>query len=310
MEIDNGGFLGLGSETDMAECTYRFTREYMLGLLNQRAVHVVDGLSKLHRRILFVLRDKGRDTVYNLAGSVMQFHPSGDSSIAEGMTRMMQPWHHHNILFEPQGGVGGYSGEDAAAPRYLETTISQFTKDIFLPPRWERTVPMITNSKMRKEPDHFIPLLPGALLMGSNVTAKGFATKAPTYNLYDVCSLVMAFTEEILSKKHRKNADNYLESFARYMIPDPTSCCRVLNYKQQLKAIKNNNFQLPPIYEGVLEMGINHLAIRSLPPGYPFSKIDKTLKKLIVEKKPGHSVLQEINDESDAKSDLIWGKYR
>ncbi|MCP4394486.1 MAG: hypothetical protein GY804_09515, partial [Alphaproteobacteria bacterium] len=46
------------------------------------------------------------------------------------------------------------------------------------------------------------------------------------------------------------------------------------------------------------------------PPGYPFSKIDKTLKKLIVEKKPGHSVLQEINDESDAKSDLIWGKYR
>jgi topoisomerase-4 subunit A len=57
----------------------------------------------------------------------MQYHPHGDASIGDAMVNLGQK----ELLIETQGNWGdARTGDDAAAPRYIEARLSKFALDV------------------------------------------------------------------------------------------------------------------------------------------------------------------------------------
>ena len=95
--------------------------EYASYVILDRAVpHIDDGLKPVQRRILHTLwdMDDGRfHKVANIVGRTMSLHPHGDASIGAALVGIGQ----RAFLIEPQGNFGNtLTGDDAAAPRYIE----------------------------------------------------------------------------------------------------------------------------------------------------------------------------------------------
>src|SRR5574339_440275 len=57
----------------------------------------------------------------------VQFHPHGDASIGDALVNMGQK----DLLIETQGNWGDVrTGDDAAAPRYIEARLSKFALEV------------------------------------------------------------------------------------------------------------------------------------------------------------------------------------
>ena len=101
--------------------------DYASYVILERAVpHVNDGLKPVQRRILHSLKelDDGRfHKVANAIGNTMKYHPHGDASIGDAMVQIGQK----ELLLDMQGNWGNlYTGDRAAAPRYIEVKLSKF----------------------------------------------------------------------------------------------------------------------------------------------------------------------------------------
>ena len=101
--------------------------DYASYVILERAVpHMVDGLKPVQRRILHAMNviDDGRyNKVANIVGQTMQYHPHGDASIGDALVQMGQK----DLLIDTQGNWGNIlTGDDAAAPRYIEARLSKF----------------------------------------------------------------------------------------------------------------------------------------------------------------------------------------
>ena len=101
--------------------------DYASYVILERAVpHVNDGLKPVQRRILHSMKrlDDGRyNKVANIVGHTMQFHPHGDASIGDALVQLGQK----ELLIDHQGNWGNIlTGDDAAAPRYIEARLSKF----------------------------------------------------------------------------------------------------------------------------------------------------------------------------------------
>ena len=100
--------------------------DYASYVILERAVPAVeDGLKPVQRRILHAMKemDDGRfNKVANIIGQTMQYHPHGDASIGDALVNMGQK----DLLIETQGNWGDVrTGDEAAAPRYIEGTLKQ-----------------------------------------------------------------------------------------------------------------------------------------------------------------------------------------
>ena len=100
--------------------------DYASYVILERAVPAIeDGLKPVQRRILHAMKemDDGRfNKVANIIGQTMQYHPHGDASIGDALVNMGQK----DLLIETQGNWGDVrTGDDAAAPRYIEGTLKQ-----------------------------------------------------------------------------------------------------------------------------------------------------------------------------------------
>ena len=105
--------------------------EYASYVILERAVPAIeDGLKPVQRRILHAMKemDDGRfNKVANIIGQAMQYHPHGDASIGDALVNMGQK----DLLIETQGNWGDIrTGDDAAAPRYIEARLSKFALDV------------------------------------------------------------------------------------------------------------------------------------------------------------------------------------
>ena len=110
--------------------------DYASYVILERAVpHIDDGLKPVQRRILHSMKrmDDGRyNKVANIAGHTMQFHPHGDASICDALVQMGQK----DLLIDTQGNWGNIlTGDDAAAPRYIEARLSKFALDVVFNPK-------------------------------------------------------------------------------------------------------------------------------------------------------------------------------
>lgn len=160
--------------------------EYASYVILDRAVpNIDDGLKPVQRRILhtFWEQDDGRfHKVANIVGACMRFHPHGDASIGAALVGMAQ----RGFLVEPQGNFGNLlTGDDAAAPRYIEARLTPFARDVIFNPK--TTVWQQSYDGRAKEPVTLPAKFPIVLLEGAEGIAVGLSTRILPHNFNDLC---------------------------------------------------------------------------------------------------------------------------
>jgi len=173
-------------DAPLAHSYEKWFLEYASYVILDRAVpHIDDGLKPVQRRILhtFWEQDDGRfHKVANIVGACMRFHPHGDASIGAALVGMGQ----RGYLVEPQGNFGNLlTGDDAAAPRYIEARLTAFARDVLFNPK--TTVWQSSYDGRAKEPVTLPAKFPIVLLDGAEGIAVGLSTKILPHNFNDIC---------------------------------------------------------------------------------------------------------------------------
>ncbi len=160
--------------------------EYASYVILDRAVpHIDDGLKPVQRRVLHTLweMDDGRfHKVANIVGATMRFHPHGDASIGAALVAIAQ----RGWLIEPQGNFGNLlTGDEAAAPRYIEARLTPFAKAVLFNPK--TTTWQLSYDGRAREPVTLPAKFPVVLLEGAEGIAVGLSTRILPHNFNDLC---------------------------------------------------------------------------------------------------------------------------
>lgn len=154
-------------------------------ILDRAVPHIDDGLKPVQRRILHTMweMEDGRfHKVANIVGATMRFHPHGDASIGAALVGLGQ----RGFLVEPQGNFGNLlTGDEAAAPRYIEARLTAFAKDVLFNPK--TTTWQLSYDGRAREPVTLPAKFPVVLLEGAEGIAVGLATKILPHNFNDLC---------------------------------------------------------------------------------------------------------------------------
>ncbi|MEM8867006.1 MAG: DNA gyrase/topoisomerase IV subunit A [Verrucomicrobiota bacterium] len=175
--------------------------DYASYVILERAVpHANDGLKPVQRRILHSMREleDGRyNKVANVIGNTMKYHPHGDASIGDAMVQLGQK----ELLIDMQGNWGNtYTGDSAAAPRYIEARLSKFALEVVFNPK--TTNWLASYDGRNKEPETLPVKFPLLLAQGAEGIAVGLSCKILPHNfieLIDGCiELLRRKTPEIV----------------------------------------------------------------------------------------------------------------
>jgi len=166
--------------------------EYASYVILERAVpHLYDGLKPVQRRILHSMKrmDDGRyNKVANIIGHTMQFHPHGDASIGEALVQLGQK----ELLIDTQGNWGNiYTGDSAAAPRYIEARLSKFASEVLFNPK--TTEWMNSYDGRNQEPINLPVKFPLLLAQGVEGIAVGLASKILPHNFNELIDASVAY---------------------------------------------------------------------------------------------------------------------
>ena len=171
--------------------------DYASYVILERAVPAIeDGLKPVQRRILHAMKemDDGRfNKVANIIGQSMQYHPHGDASIGDAIVNLGQK----DLLIETQGNWGDVrTGDEAAAPRYIEARPSKFALEVAYnnkTTRWQ-----LSYDGRKNEPITLPMKFPLLLAQGAEGIAVGLATKILPHNF---CELIEATIKYYKGKK-------------------------------------------------------------------------------------------------------------
>ena len=172
---------------------------YAKYVIQDRAVpDVRDGLKPVQRRIIYAMWEA--NNVYNkphkkcarIVGDVMgQFHPHGDTSIYDALTRMSQSWKMSIPLIDFHGNNGSMDNDPAAAYRYTEARMSEFANNLLFNIQ-KNTVDMTLNYDDKKlEPTVLPSIIPNLYVNGAEGIAIAIATNIPPHNLNEMCEAVI-----------------------------------------------------------------------------------------------------------------------
>lgn len=159
--------------------------DYASYVILERAVpYIEDGLKPVQRRILHSMDDleDGRyNKVANIIGHCMKYHPHGDASIGEALVALGQK----DLLIDMQGNWGNIlTGDDAAAPRYIEARLSKFALEVVFNPKI--TVWQASYDGRNREPVTLPIKFPLLLAQGVEGIAVGLACKILPHNFNEL----------------------------------------------------------------------------------------------------------------------------
>ena len=159
--------------------------DYASYVILERAVpSIEDGFKPVQRRIMHSMKDldDGRyNKVANIVGHTMQYHPHGDASIADAMVQMGQK----ELLIDMQGNWGNiFTGDRAAASRYIEARLSKFALDVVFNPK--TTEWQLSYDGRKKEPINLPVKFPLLLAQGAEGIAVGLSTKILPHNFNEL----------------------------------------------------------------------------------------------------------------------------
>ena len=165
--------------------------DYASYVILERAVpHIHDGLKPVQRRILHSmdeLEDGRYNKVANVVGNTMKYHPHGDASIGDAMVQLGQK----DLLIDTQGNWGNIlTGDNAAAPRYIEARLSKFALDVVYSPKvthWAASY-----DGRNKEPVTLPVKFPLLLAQGVEGIAVGLSCRILPHNFIELCDASIA----------------------------------------------------------------------------------------------------------------------
>ena len=166
--------------------------DYASYVILERAVpHINDGLKPVQRRILHAMKrlDVGRyNKVANIVGHTMQFHPHGNASIGDALVQLGQK----DLLIDCQGNWGNvFTGDSAAAPRYIEARLSKFALEVVFNPKtteWQASY-----DGRNREPVTLPVKFPLLLAQGVEGIAVGLSSKILPHNFNEICDAAIAY---------------------------------------------------------------------------------------------------------------------
>ena len=168
--------------------------DYSMSVITARALpDVRDGLKPVHRRILYVMHERGNDPSHpyrksaDTVGAVLgSYHPHGDASVYDAMVRLAQDFSLRYPLVDGQGNFGSVDGDPPAAYRYTEARMSKIAVDLMTDIE-KNTVDFVPNfDESKQEPSVLPSRIPNLLVNGSTGIAVGMATNIPPHNLREV----------------------------------------------------------------------------------------------------------------------------
>lgn len=187
----------LGNVIGVSDLYQGWFLDYASYVILERAVpHIYDGLKPVQRRILHSLweMDDGRfNKVANVIGNTMKYHPHGDASIGDALVQVGQK----NLLIDTQGNWGNiYTGDSAAAPRYIETRLNKLSQEIVFNPKTTKW--LSSYDGRNKEPETLPVKFPLLLALGVEGIAVGLACKILPHNFVE---LIDASIDALRGKK-------------------------------------------------------------------------------------------------------------
>ncbi|WP_027384891.1 DNA gyrase/topoisomerase IV subunit A [Epilithonimonas caeni] len=153
-------------------------------ILDRAIPSIYDGFKPVQRRIMHSMREleDGRyNKVANIVGNTMKYHPHGDASITDAMVQLGQK----ELLIDTQGNWGNiYTGDSAAAARYIEARLTPLALDIVFNPKttiWSKSYDGRNN-----EPVDLPVKFPLLLAQGVEGIGVGLSTKIMPHNFNEL----------------------------------------------------------------------------------------------------------------------------
>ena len=167
---------------------------------NQRAIpSLVDGLKPGQRKILyacFLKRLNKEIKVAQLAGYVAEksaYH-HGEQALTATIVGMAQSFvgsNNLNLLY-PSGMFGTRlaGGKDAASARYIFTRLCPVARALF-PPADDLILRYLNDDGLDIEPEHYLPVLPMALVNGSSGIGTGWSSSVPNFDPRQLAACIL-----------------------------------------------------------------------------------------------------------------------
>ena len=174
--------------------------DYAYAVNTDRSIpSAADGLKPVHRRILWSMyrekntADKAHVKCARVVGDVIgKYHPHGDTSVYDAMTRLAQEWNVRYPLIDWHGNKGNIGGDGAAAMRYTEARLESLAQDGMLQNLNKNVVDMQPNySEDLEEPVLLPAIFPNLLCNPNSGIGVAMACNWLPYNLRELINQVL-----------------------------------------------------------------------------------------------------------------------
>lgn len=177
--------------------------EYSMYTLEQRAIpSAIDGLKPVQRKILYAMVNEhgGKKVKLNDLGSIskLNYHHGEVSAIAAAVG-MSQDWSNNAPLFDGHGSFGSRIIQEAAAPRYIYASLSDYYKKFFC----DVEVAPKSFDVENPEPAYYLPIIPWILINEISGISVGFKTSILPRSIKDITNATKAYL---------KNPKRFLEA--------------------------------------------------------------------------------------------------
>src|SRR5436190_4352784 len=255
--------------------------DYASYVILERAVpYLDDGLKPVQRRVLhamYELEDGRYNKVANVIGHTMKYHPHGDVSIGDAMVQIGQ----RDLLIDTQGNWGNiYTGDSAAAPRYIEARLSKFALEVVYNPK--TTIWQASYDGRNKEPITLPVKFPLLLASGVEGIAVGLACKILPHNF---CELIEASIDSLRGKKVN-------------LLPDfPTG--GIADFSKYNEGLRGGRIRIRAKIE---QKDKKVLVIREVPFGTTTTSL---IDSILAANEKGKIKIKKVEDNTSAKVEII-----
>ncbi len=179
---------------DVKQLMKRHYLKYASYVILERAVpRIEDGLKPVQRRILHTLmtmHDGKLHKVANVVGQTMAYHPHGDAAIYEALVNLSNK----GYLLDQQGNFGNiFTGDAAAAARYIETRLAPLAVETLFNP--DLTTTVASYDSRHQEPVALPSKIPLLLMQGAEGIAVGMTTQILPHNFVELLQAQIAHLE-------------------------------------------------------------------------------------------------------------------
>lgn len=167
-------------------------REFALYTVYNRAIpSAIDGFKPTQRKILYAMLQYPNPTKNKVKladlGSISRYnYHHAESAAQQTAVGMSQMWANNAPIFDGHGNFGSRKVQDAAAPRYIFSTLSKNYEKYFT----DSAVCPVSPDPENPEPMFYLPTIPWVLVNGVAGVATGFATKILPRDPDNLVSLV------------------------------------------------------------------------------------------------------------------------